>query len=197
MSTDHGQTTRKAIICITALGALNAVFYFLSASYFDSHRQIVGGVSVPSYSPEQMTQVRMNFAVFSGVVAAFALAGWIWARRVGHLLPVLLGAFALVAGIGAFRHDAPTVLWVTLLVYGVLTPVLAWHSYRRSRAAWAFLIAMCAVFWVVDLFGAPKARGELGISLWITMILPWLNCVASFTLRSLHNEYVERDPVTA
>jgi hypothetical protein len=76
-------------------------------------------------------------------------------------------------------------------------PVLAWHSYHGSRAAWAFLTAMCAVFAVVEVFGAPKVRGALDLSLWLTMILPGLNAVAFAALVSLRADYIDRDTVTA
>jgi hypothetical protein len=194
MSTAHEQAKRMAIICVVAIVAINVAFYVLSGSYFDSHREIVGGVSVPSYSPEQMMHVRTMFAVFSGVIAAASFVAGIWPRMVGHLLTLLLGAFDLVAGAGAFRHDAPGVLWVTLLVSGVLMPVLAWHSYHRSRPAWAFLLAMCGVFAIVEFFGAPKAARSIDVSLWLALVLPGLHAVAAFALWSLRTAYVETDP---
>jgi hypothetical protein len=87
---------------------------------------------------------------------------------------------------------------MTLLVAGVLMPVLAWHSFfRRSRPAWAFLVAICGVFAVVELFGAPKVRGALDVSLWLTMILPGLNVVAVAALISLRADYLDREPVLA
>lgn len=197
MSTAHEQTKRMAIICIGAFVALNAPFYFLSSSYFDSHREIVNGISVPSYSLEQMMHIRINFAVFSGVVAAGAFIGGIWARVVGHLLPTLLGAVNVVGGFWAISRGLPSVLGITLLVSGSLMVVLSWHSYRHSRPAWAFLVAICGVLAVVEFFGAPKIRGGLDIGLWTAMILPGLNAVATAVLVSLRGEYVERDPVTA
>ena len=198
MSTAHEQTQRTAIICAGAFVALNAVFYVLSGSYFDSHRQVVPGVgSMPAYSPEQMTHVRMTFAMFSGVVAVFGFAAGIRARAIGHLIPLLLGAAHLVAGVVAFSHEAPAVLGTTLLVSGILMPVLAWFSLHGSRPAWAFLIAICGVFAVIELFGAPKVRGALDVGLWVTMILPGLNTVAVAALVALRGEYVERDSLPA
>jgi hypothetical protein len=197
MSTAHEQTKRMAIICAGAFVALNVAFYFLSGSYFGSHREIVGGVSVSSYSPEQMAHVRMSFAVFSGVVAACGFAAGIWARTVGHLLPVLFGAGHLAASVGAFANGAPLVVGAVLALSGLLLPVLAWSSYRHARPAWAFLVAMCGVFAVAEFFGAPKIRDALGGGLWIAMIFPGLNAVAVAALLSLRGEYVERDPVAA
>ncbi|HEU4729026.1 MAG TPA: hypothetical protein VFT22_14075 [Kofleriaceae bacterium] len=185
-------TLRIAILCVAAFVAANLVFYLLSGSYFDAHREIVAGVSQPSYSPAQMTHVRVTFGVFSGVVAVSALFGTLLPRVVGHLIPALLGAIDLIAGFVALARDLPSVLGMTLLVSGAVMPVLAVKSFRGSRAAWAFLVAMCGVFAVVELFGAPKIRGALDIGLWIAMILPGLNAVAVAALVSLRDEYIER-----
>jgi len=199
MSTGHEQAKRMAIICIPAFIALNAAFYFLSDSYFDSHRQVLPGKgSVPTFSPEEMRAVCIWFAAFAGAVAIAAFFGGIWARVTSHVLTALLGAITLVASYGSFSHDLTKVLGVTLLIAGLLLPVLSWQSYfHRARPAWAFLIAICGVFAVAELFGAPKVAHGLGISLWLTMILPGLNVVAAFALASLRGEYVDRGSVTA
>ncbi len=199
MPTAHGeQTKRMAILCVGAFVVLNAAFYVLSGSYFDSHRELVPGLgSVSTFSPDQMTHVRITFAVFSGVVAAFGFAAGLAPRRIGHLIPVLLGAIHLAACIAAFSKHAPAVLGMTLLVSGFLMPVLAAYSYRGSHAAWAFLVAICGVFAVVELFGAPKIRGALDIGLWTAMIFMGLSAVATIALASLRSEYVDRDPVVA
>lgn len=178
--------------------ALNIAFYLMSGSYFDSHHEMVAGVgSVPAYSPDKAMHVRTMFAVFSAVVAVFAFAAALRPRVVGHLLSVLLAAGYLVGAIAGFTHNAPGVVGMTLLISGVLVPVLAWHSFHHSRPAWAFLVAICGVFAVVGLFGAPKVRGALDVSLWLTMILPGLNVVAAAALISLRAEYLERDTVQA
>jgi len=82
-------------------------------------------------------------------------------------------------------------LTATLLVSGCVVPVLTYFSWRRSRAAWAFLAALCGVFAVVGLFGAPKISRVLDLSLWTTMIFPGLYVVACATLALLRNDYVE------
>jgi len=197
MSTAHAPARRIALLCGAGFLGLNLVFYLLSSSYFDGHRELVAGISQPSYSPDQMTHVRVTFAVFSGIVAAFAFAAGLRPRVIGHLLPVLLGAVDLVSSAAAFSHNLPGVLGMTLLVCGLVMPVLAWQSYRGSRAAWAFLVAICGVFAVVELFGAPKVRAALDVGLWITMILPGLNAVAAAALVSLRGEYLERGTATA
>jgi hypothetical protein len=204
MSTAPGQTKYMAILCTGAFLVLNAGFYVLSAGYFETHKEIVAGVgSMSSYSPAQMMQVRIAFAAFTGIVAAFGFIASLQARVMGHLIPVLLGVAHLVGSVAAFQHGAPSVLGMTLLLSGVLMPVLAVSSYRGSRAAWAFLIAICGVFAVVAFFGAPKIRGALSdglsldISLWHTMILPGINAVAVAALVALRGEYVEHDAATA
>jgi len=199
MSSGREQTKVMAIICIVAFVVLNAAFYFLSAMYFDSHRQVLPGKgSVPTFSPAEMTAVRIAFAEFTGVIAIATFCAGIWVRATSHVLTTLLGVLTLVACYSSFTHDVTNVLGVTLLIVGVFMPVLSWQSYHhRARPAWAFLIAICGVLAVAELFGAPKVARGLGFSLWLTMILPGLNVVAAFALAALRGEYVDRDSVTA
>jgi hypothetical protein len=197
MPTANESTWRSAIVCAAAFLGLNVVFYLLSNNYFDTHRELVNGVSQPSYSPAQMTHVRMTFVLCSGVVWALGFLAWIRPRVTGHVIPVVLGAIYLVASVSAFAHGVPGVVGVTLLVTGVLMPVLARHSYRGSRPAWAFLVAICGVFAVAEFFGAPKIRGALDIGLWTAMILPGVNAVTVVALILVRREYLERGLVTA
>ena len=170
---------------------VNAAFFFLSGSYFESHHQIVGGTSVPTFSPDQATHVRVAFAAMSGAVTAVAFVASLARRGAGHLLAGALGIVNLVFGFLSFTHNQPSALIATLLITGVVVPVLAYHSYRRSRAAWAFLVALCAVFAVVGLFGAPRICRILDASLWTMMIFPGLYVVAWITLAMLRNDYAE------
>jgi hypothetical protein len=187
------QIKRMAIVCVTAFALVNLAFYLMSGSYFASHREIVVGVgSVATYTPEMAAHVRTMFAVFSGVVAAFGFVAGLEPRKVGHLIPVLLGLADLAGAVGAFSHDTPAVLGMTLLVAGILLPTLAHFSFRGSRPAWAFLVAMCGVFALVEFFGAPKVSRAIGVSLWTAMILPGLNAVACAALASLRSTYLER-----
>jgi hypothetical protein len=193
MSAAPDQIKRMAIICIAGFVLLNVAFYFMSGSYFETHQSTVVGVgTMAAYTPEQMTHVRMTFALLTGVVAAFSFVASLEPRFVGHLLAVMLGAINLFAAVGIFVYGAPGVVGVVLLVAGVLLPTLAHFSYRGSRAAWAFLIAICGVFALVEFFGAPRVRAAIGIGLWTAMILPGLNAVAAATLASLRGTYVER-----
>lgn len=193
------QPQRIAIIAAISFVGANLAFYVLSGSYFDSHHQVVPGAgTMPSFSPEQVMNIRLSFAMFAGVCGVLGFFAAILPRATGHLLPLVLAALQLAGAVGAFVHNTPAVLWTTLAISGVLIPVLSWQSYfRKSRAAWAFLVTICGVFAVAEFFGAPKTRGALGISLWITMILPGLNAVAAATLWSLRDEYIERESVAS
>jgi uncharacterized membrane protein SirB2 len=198
MPTAPGQPERMAILCGVALVAVNAVFYFLSDSYFDSHHQIVGGATVPSFSPDQVMHIRVVFGLVTAVIAAVGFFAGLAPREVGHVLPAVLGLCNLVGGIKALFTSLPSVLGATLLVSGVLLLVLAHFSYRqRTRAAWAFLASMCGVFALISLFGAPKLRGFLDVSLWTTMIFPGLYVVAAVTLHALRDDYEAREPARA
>ena len=193
MTTGHEQS--KSIALFTAVAAfviVNAAFYFLSGNYFDAHHQIVGGTSVPAYSPAQAMHIRVVFAVVSGVLVAVGFAAALQRRVVGHALAALLGVANLVGGVAALTHGLPGALVATQIVIGLVMPALAWQSYRRVRAAWSFLVAMCGVLALADLFGAPKIRGVLDVSLWATMIIPGLYAVACVTLAQLSADYVDR-----
>jgi hypothetical protein len=188
-----------ALSCAGAFVLANALFYFLSASYFDSHTELVPGAgTMPSYSSAQMMQVRVSFAILAAVVAGVAFVATIKPREVGHLLPVPFGLVFLGSAVPALMSSSPPVLGMTWLVAGALMLGLSWWSYRhRSRPAWAFLIALCGVFAVAELFGAPKLARALDVRLWIAMIDPALKVVAVIALSSLRDDYREAAPATA
>lgn len=195
MPSDRAPIHRLALLFVVGFLVVNAAFFLLSGSYFDSHHQIVGGASVPTFSPAQASHLRVVFAVVSGVVAAVGFVAGLARRGVGHALAALLGVADLVFGVLALKHDQPGALTATLLVTGLVVPALAWFSYHhRSRAAWSFLVALCGVFAVVGVFGAPKVRGVLDVSLWTTMIFPGLYVVACATLALLRDDYVDAAP---
>ena len=118
--------------------------------------------------------------------------GWL-----GHGLPAALGLAALIAAFFAYQSHIQITLTVALLVIGGLLPWVTWLSLHGSRAGWSFLLSLSIVLGVMTLFGAPKVRGALDVSLWLTMILPGLNVVAAAALISLRAEYLERDTVQA
>jgi hypothetical protein len=114
-------------------------------------------------------------------------------RVIGHVFPAVLSIGNLAAGVASLVGGLPLVLAVTLLMSGVLIPVLAWFSYQRSRAAWAFLVAMAGVFAVLTLFGAPRIAATLSASIPTVMIIPGLFAAATVALINLRGDYVERD----
>jgi hypothetical protein len=190
--TAASDSPRLAILCVVGFAIVNVAFYFLSGSYFDSHHAIVGGQLVPTYSADQTQHIRVVFAGVSGAVTAVTFAAALWRTPVGHILAGVLGAFNFVAGIVALLHGLSGALIATLLITGALMPVLAWFSYHRARGAWSVLVALCGVLAVVGLFGAPKVRNVLDVSLWTTMLLPGLFAVACISLALLRDRYVER-----
>lgn len=195
MPSDRAQIPILAVLFAVGFVVVNAAFFVLSGSYFASHHQFVGGASVPTFSPEQATHVRVAFGGMSGAVAAVAFVASLARRWIGHVLAAVLGAVNLVFGLFAITHSQPGALTATLLVTGFVVPTLAHFSYRRSRAAWAFLVALCGVLAVVGLFGAPKISKVLDVSLWTTMIFPGLYVVACVTLALLRDDYVDASPV--
>ena len=194
MPSDRASPARLAPLFVIGFLVVNAAFFLLSGSYFASHHQIVGGTSVSTFSPDEASHIRVVFAAMSGVVTAIAFLASLARRGIGHGLAAVLGLANLVFGVLAITHSQPGALSATLLVSGCVVPALAYFSYRRSRAAWAFLVAMCGVFAVVGLFGAPKISRVLDVSLWTTMIIPGLYVVACATLALLRDDYVESAP---
>jgi len=195
MPSDRAPIPILAVLFGAGFVLVNAAFFLLSSNYFASHHQFVGGSSVPAFSPDQATHVRVAFAVMSGAVAAVAFVASLARRWIGHVLAAVLGVVNLVFGCFAFLHSQPGALTATLLVTGLVVPALAHFSFRRSRAAWAFLVALCGVLAVVGLFGAPKISKALDVSLWTTMIFPGLYVVACVTLALLRDDYVDATPV--
>jgi hypothetical protein len=177
---------------IAAFAILNIAFYFLSGNYFDAHHEIVGGAVVPSYSPAQQSHLRMVFALVSGGLVLGNFAVGLLPRLGSHAVAAVLGAFNLVSGIAVVSAHGSGALSATLLITGVLMPVLAWFSYHRSRAAWSFLTAMCGVLVLATLFGAPKIRNAYDVSLWTTMLLPGFYAIAAAALVRLGGDYVDR-----
>lgn len=181
---DVVRTTRKqslqmaGVIAGTALG-LNAVFYVMSGFYYDDKPQL--GVDIAS--------VRFAFLLLTLLVSGMSYLAALAPRLVGHGVGAIAGLAALVGGIGAMTTTMPGALGASLIMIGVLMPVLVWRSLVHSREAWSFLIAMLAVLATVTFFGAPKVRHVLGIGLWYALIIPALQIVAVIALAMLRDEY--------
>lgn len=100
----------------------------------------------------------------------------------GHGIAAALGVLSLVASFYSWKNGLQPTLGVALVVSGVLLPALAWLSLNRSRAAWAFLISLCAVLAIMTLFGAPKVRTLVGVHIGVPLIIPLAFGFATFAL---------------
>lgn len=107
----------------------------------------------------------------------------------GHGLAVVIGAASFVAGILALVKGLPGVMGVTMIVVGLLMPVLAHFSWRFSRAAWATMIATLCVFGAVTLFGSPKIATVMHIDLGIALLIPIVQVAAVVLLAQIRGEY--------
>lgn len=130
--------------------------------------------------------------VLIGILAPAWLVASVAPRWVGHAIAFGVAVAALVSGVAAFVANLPSVLGVTLLAIGAVTPVLAVQSLRRSRAAWSTLTAILAVLGIVTLFGAPKLRNVVGIQLATALIAPGLLAIAVMALSAVRGDYRER-----
>jgi len=179
------QVASRTATVIGALAlALNAAFYFLSSSYFDSHR-LPGDI----VDTTALGKARTAFAILSLVVGAAAFGASLAPKLVGHITAVVLGLGALVAGVEAYSSHLPAVMIAVLITVGVLLPTLAHFSWRGSRGAWSFLIAIIAVFGTVTFFGSPKVRNVLGVGFWSAMIIPAIQYVAMSALWMVRGDY--------
>lgn len=111
------------------------------------------------------------------------------ASAVGHGLAIAIGLANLSGGIAAFASGQPAVLALTLLIAGLLIPVLVLQSLAHSRPAWAFLIALVAVFGGTTLFGAPKISHLLGIGLGYALLIPAVKTACVISLAMVRDEY--------
>jgi hypothetical protein len=181
---------RVAGVIAGAMVFANLAFFGLSRLYFASHTSFVVGVGeIPAYTSADALQIRIAFLIFTVVVGGAAIAAIGRQRILGHVLPVVLGVGSFGAGCVSFSRGMPGALSAALLVVGGLLPFLAYRSWNRSRAAWAFLIAICSVYAVVLFFGAPTVHRLLGLGLWTTLILPGLNLVAFVSLIQIRANY--------
>jgi hypothetical protein len=179
-------TQLTVIIAATAV-LLNIGFYFLSGMYYGEKQAGQGLLS--NITPETVNATRISFALFSGIVSVGLIASMFAPRIVGILLAEGFGIASLYAAYAAIRADMPGALWVTLAVLSFLMPWLGWQSFKKSRAAWAFLTAICWVLAVTMLFGAPKVRAKMDIGLWTAMIIPGLLFVAGVALTRIRGDY--------
>lgn len=183
---DFGQAKQVSIIITVVAVGLNAAFYFLSKAYFEDRAATHG---LASASAIQAT--RVAFGVMTGIVGLNAIISQFAPRLVAHLLAGIVGLLALVGAVAAASKDYHPVLPVALGLLGMLIVVLVYFSLTKSRAAWSFLVATCAVGGLVTLFGATKVRNVMDISLYYTMILPGILIIATVMLIGLADDYAE------
>ena len=183
--TETGSHTARVGSVIAGVALfMNGAFWSLSQLYFDDHR-LVGDV----IDATGRHDARVGFFVLTVLTSLATFAVSSYPRVLGHALAVLLGLVSILGGFTAISHGLPPVVAVVLLTSGVLMPLLAWMSWHRSRAGWAFLIAVVAVCGGVNFFGAPKIRGLLDIGLWTALDLPALQVVTVAALAMLRRQY--------
>lgn len=184
---DFGQAKQISIIIAVATFGLNAAFYFLSQMYFEDRAATYGMAS-----PAAIKATRMAFAIMTGTVGLTAIITQFAPRILAHSIAGIVGLTALIGGLAVAAKDFHPVLPITLGVLGGLILVLIYFSLvSRSRSAWAFLVATCAVGGLVTLFGATKIRNVTDVSLYYALILPGILVVATVMLIALADDYVE------
>jgi hypothetical protein len=167
-----------------AVLVLNAGFFFLSDAYFDDRAKRFGAQELG-----RLSAARIDFAIFTIVVGGGALLAGRYPRVVAHSIAAVAALLSLVAAPYAMHYGLA--LGFALLVVAGTFAALIRLSLRRSRAAWSYLAALCAVFCLVLMFGAPKIRNLVGIGMWLAMIAPGLLGVATAALRAIRDDYRE------
>ena len=182
--TTKPQTSQLLGIIGIVLIATNAFFFLASNSYAKDHL----------LANNDLMATRIAFAISSIIVGMSAFAAAYEPKLVGHGFGFLLALASFVGGIGAFIGHLPPVLGITMLIVGVLTGILAFHSMRGSRVAWSFLTSLMTVMGIVTLFGAPKVRNLLHIGLWYAIVIPGVLAVGVVALGLIRRDY--RDSVS-
>ena len=173
-----------AILIGIAVLVLNAGFFFLSDAYFDDRVKRFGAQELA-----RLSGARIDFAIFTIVVGGGAILAGLYPRAVAHGVAGVAALLSLVAAPYTMQYGLA--LAFALGVVAGTFVLLIRFSLRKSRAAWACLAALCAVYALVLLFGAPKIRHLVGIGMWIAMIAPGLLGVATAALRSIRDDYRE------
>jgi hypothetical protein len=102
-------------------------------------------------------------------------------RLIAHLLTALVGLMLIAGGIAATFSEAPRVLPVALLAFGIAGVALPHYAWRGSRPAWAFAVALDGVLMPCLLFGSPKIARLFDINLAIAG-LPVIISTAAFAM---------------
>jgi hypothetical protein len=173
-----------AVLVAILVVVLNVGFYFLSEAYFDDRVKRFGAQELA-----RLGGARRDFGIFTVVVGAAAVLAGMYPRAVAHGIPVAAGLASLVAA--PFAISLGLVLPATLVIVSGIFGLLIWYSLQRSRPAWSCLAALCVVYGVVMLFGAPKVGGLIGVGMWVALIAPGLLGVATAALGMIRGEYRE------
>jgi hypothetical protein len=155
----------------------NAAFYFISNLWFEDHPD------------SDLARIRFAFLALTVIVAAASFGAAIAPRLIGHILGMKVGLWAFVGGIAALASGMTLVMGVTLIVVGLVMPVLAVLSWQHSRPAWSVLVSILSVLATVTFFGAPKIRDLLHFGIWTALILPGVMVVAVIALAMVRGEY--------
>lgn len=180
-----------AILVAILAVMLNAGFYFLSEGYFEDRVKRFGLQEL-----ERIGGARLDFALFTLTIGLGSIGTLAYSRWVAFGIPALAGVLSFAAAVGAIVADISVVLAAALFISsGMFGFLIRLSVEKKSRAGWASLAAMCLVFGIVTLFGAPKLRGLVGVGLWVAMIVPGMFFIAAAALRQLRADYREQaDP---
>ncbi|MCE9580657.1 MAG: hypothetical protein K8W52_46480 [Deltaproteobacteria bacterium] len=110
-------------------------------------------------------------------------------RIAAHLLTVMVGVIMLTGAAGSLTTDAPRVLTVAFLAFGAAGLVLPHYSWRGSRPAWAFAVALDGVVTPCLLFGSPKIAKVFEINLGVAGLPTVVAAVAFALMLSLSADY--------
>jgi hypothetical protein len=188
-ATTHAPIGRIAAIAAAIVVVANVAFLLLSGLYFNSKISFTPQGEVPAFDAHAVAMIRVQFGVLSVLVAVAAIGVAVAARAVSHAIMMVMAPASLLAGLCAAVYGLPSVLAAAELILGTVLCVIVPMSWRGSRAAWSFLVAIAAAYGVVLFFGAPKVRGVLDVGLWTTLILPGLNIVALVGLVQSRSRY--------
>jgi hypothetical protein len=142
---------------------------------------------------EYRAEAQVPFLVACVAVCAALIAATVRPRLVGHGLAATYSVAAVLGGVVALQRSPYVLLPLFVLASGVLAAALTYGSYqRRSRPAWSFLCALLAVMAVSTLFGAPKVRHMLDVTMWTALMIPGLLTAAVTGLGMVSEQYRER-----
>lgn len=188
MSDAKSEATPIQIAGLVATGLViaNVAFYFLSTLYYEDRSAMYGVVTA-----DHIQKVRINFALFTGSIAAGSMLASLRPLYVGHVLAGLFALAGIVGGVAALSKQMTPVLPASLMLGGIVMALLVWKSLMKSRGAWAFLIGMTSTLAAVMLFGSTKLRGVLDVQLYIALIIPGMLAVATVALAMVRDDYKE------